>query len=201
MALWYGLIRIAERGLKKLALDGGDEEQPGDIGSLSSPKSLQEPDYIVESSEYHFLAVGYAILSGILASVLQLVGKLMLEMVSETISGSNQMNSPAPYLCMVTCALLGASHVHFLNMGLRRFEQLITIPAFLVAITIVSSFTGMIFFQEFDQFTSLSLPFFIAGMILTCTGILTTAHGQFGQKKPLEYALLNNIPSPAHSVA
>jgi len=175
--LWFCAIVLAERKVVKTMYI----EAEVFIHNLSS-ELIPNIEQAKNCFAYRFLGVAYAILGGMIGSITALTAKAFLEMMKESFSEENQFLSPAPYLCFLLVLVLGGTQIHFLNMGLRRFDQLLTVPVFIVSITIFSSAIGIIFFQEYDQFTALQLVFFSISMSLTWIGIALIAWGQFNIK-------------------
>lgn len=53
--------------------------------------------------------------------------------------------------------------LHWLNLGLRKYDQLIVIPAYLVCYTTFSILGGAFYFREFESYSTEGYIFFPLG--------------------------------------
>eukprot|EP00483_Globobulimina_turgida_P007752 UN07767 len=61
---------------------------------------------------------------------------------------------------------------YFRQKALSHFGALYVVPTFSVISIILTSFLGMIFFEEYESFTLLSAVLFALGIIITLVGVL-----------------------------
>lgn len=182
-AIFYCEKQVGFRSSTPIEVEALLDELPVNIPEL--PETIDK-----EALPYRFLGVAYAIFGGMMGSLTQLLAKCFLQLLKSSMHGDQQFHEPAPYITLFLVLLLGGSQIHFLNVGLRRFDQLLIVPVFIISITIFSSTIGLIFFQEYNSFTSLQITFFTLSLCFTTIGVVITAYGQLDIQKDHEYDAL-----------
>mmetsp|Transcript_29842 Transcript_29842/g.65998 ORF Transcript_29842/g.65998 Transcript_29842/m.65998 type:complete len:724 (-) Transcript_29842:358-2529(-) len=133
------------------------------------------------------LPVAYSIFSALLGTQSVLFSKSLSVLLRETISGTNQLGNWYTWVTLI-CFLISAGFwVTRLNKGLRMFPALIIVPLMQIAWTLFSIISGMIYFEEYKTFTTLSACMFALGVTIVFLGVyLLTRNGQKQLKKGYE---------------
>jgi len=124
------------------------------------------------------LSALYPLLAGMIGSITLLSAKAAAEMVSEASTGHSEFSKGSAYLFFAIVGILGAIQIHILNLGLKKFDQIVVIPVFTVSLETFSVVISVIFFQDYLFFTIFQSIFFPLSILVTYIGVYVTAVGQ-----------------------
>jgi hypothetical protein len=129
------------------------------------------------------LCILYPSLAGMIGSITLLSAKFFAEIVKSLFKGNNEFTKFPVYLSGILVLSLGALQIHILNLGLKRFDQIIVIPAFSVVLEIFSIIIGIIYFQQYSNFDLAQSIMFPASIAFTFIGVYMIAKGKKEQQK------------------
>jgi arginine exporter protein ArgO len=118
-----------------------------------------------------------------IGSITLLSAKFFAEIVKSLFKGNNEFTKFPVYLSGILVLSLGALQIHILNLGLKRFDQIIVIPAFSVVLEIFSIIIGIIYFQQYSNFDLAQSIMFPASIAFTFIGVYMIAKGKKEQQK------------------
>lgn len=154
--------------------------------NVSAEASLKLPPY---------MSMLLPVFSALIGSITVLFAKAMMVMIRASLKGENQFIHWPIYVAMFMTVLLGATEVcivycrrhslalnvlekiHWLNMALKSFDQLIVVPAFAVALEALNITGGLIFYHEGREFSPFQMIIFISGVSISFLGVLTISIG------------------------
>ena len=121
-----------------------------------------------------------------------------MQLIKSTIADSAQLKDPATYAIITVFIMCAVSNIHFINMGLQVRDNvgghhhaccvltlrlrsrhlyvqsgsaLLVVPMYYVLNMLFSIASGIIYFQEWSQFTTTSAIMFSLGVLLTVIGV------------------------------
>lgn len=121
--------------------------------------------------EHPWTAPICAFIAALLGSFSLLMGKCSMQLIKSTIADSAQLKDPATYAIITVFIMCAVSNIHFINMGLQSGSALLVVPMYYVLNMLFSIASGIIYFQEWSQFTTTSAIMFSLGVLLTVIGV------------------------------
>jgi len=141
-------------------------------------------------------SVSFSVFAGMLAAISILCFKMILELIKSTIEGRNQFNSFGAWVVLVVAIFLGFGQVHYINVALKNFDQLIVVPSFSVSLEVFSIIEGLVFFQDWKRFrSSFHVVMFTFGILLSFLGVGIAASGR---KQSSSKELEEPFEEPSH---
>ena len=70
----------------------------------------------------------------------------------------------------------------YLNNGLKHFDAMFFVPNFMVSLTVITSISGGIFFQEFINFDIVQFIFYPVGLLCTVVGVFILSQRDAAKK-------------------
>jgi hypothetical protein len=140
-----------------------------------------------------FLSIAYPLIAGMVGSFTALFAKSAISLAAS----HNSFRDVRFYLMVAGVLIPGITQIHLLNMGLKKYDQILVIPVFAVSLEIFSIMCGIIFFQEYHLFSTLSLFLFPCFVCLTFFGVAVISIGQRQKKMKGSDALLLGASSIA----
>jgi energy-converting hydrogenase Eha subunit C len=120
------------------------------------------------------LSVVYPLLAGMIGSITLLSAKG----AADVVKSGNDFGQVATYMFFLLVLILGPTQIHVLNLGLKKFDQIVVIPVFTVALESFSVIISIIFFEEYFYFNLYQSIFFPVSILVTYIGVYLTAIGQ-----------------------
>eukprot|EP01006_Ploeotia_vitrea_P045567 TRINITY_DN66953_c8_g2_i3.p1 TRINITY_DN66953_c8_g2~~TRINITY_DN66953_c8_g2_i3.p1 ORF type:complete len:651 (+),score=298.78 TRINITY_DN66953_c8_g2_i3:176-2128(+) len=118
-----------------------------------------------------FLSFAYPAFSGLVGSVTVLLAKIGAELLKSSFEGHNQFVYPSTWVICGGALVSGATQIHWINLGLKKFDQLVVVPAFFVVYTTFSIIGGAVFFEELAHFSTTEWVLFPVGTCITFCGV------------------------------
>eukprot|EP00512_Aurantiochytrium_limacinum_P006287 CAMPEP_0171519284 /NCGR_PEP_ID=MMETSP0959-20130129/5797_1 /TAXON_ID=87120 /ORGANISM="Aurantiochytrium limacinum, Strain ATCCMYA-1381" /LENGTH=482 /DNA_ID=CAMNT_0012058669 /DNA_START=501 /DNA_END=1949 /DNA_ORIENTATION=+ len=132
-------------------------------------------------------------LCGFVSAFCATLSKLATTLISKTIQGHNQFDSPeATFLCVLWVCML-VSQLALLNVGLGAFEQGLVVPIYEIVGTLATIISGVLFYQTYKQFTSPEWGGFLSGIFLMSWGVYLVAHREVHTQQELSDFLHANL--------
>lgn len=131
-------------------------------------------------------SIAYPVLAGTCGAHSCLFAKSCAEILKQFFSkDASALTKPVPYFLAFFLFFFLALQVRFLNDGLKVADALLVVPVYQVCWVVMNIVVGMIYFQEYQNMSSLSLSLFSVGVLITLVGV---------------YLLATRMPSaPAHA--
>lgn len=177
-----------------------DESQPGwihnydeksidpPIRELSLPEireirlktvTTREAEYEKYEKIHPFLYCG---LSGIFGGQNFLFGKMVAELLAQSVVGESQMTNPLTYAFIGAMLVSIFSQLHFMAVALSFFDALYVIPVFQCWFILISTLGGAAYFKEFSRFKTFNMIGFPIGIILTLLGVKILSSRDMSEK-------------------
>ena len=109
--------------------------------------------------------------------------KVVLTLVEVSANGDNQFVQTSTYVFILCLIAFEIIHIKYLNNGLRHFDAMLFVPMFMVSMTVITSISGGIFFQEFVNFTILQYVFYPLGLLCTVIGVFILSQRDAAKKQ------------------
>lgn len=122
-------------------------------------------------------------LSGILSSYSILFGKMTMELIKESIQGSNQMNKFTSWYFVVLLGVCIFLQMYYYNKALKRFQMIFCVPVFQCFFINVSMLSTIIFFQEYVNFSPAQYVMMILSSLIMGLGTIGLYYNQLEKKK------------------
>lgn len=123
------------------------------------------------------LSIAYPFYAGTIGSITQILAKCTSELIKATGHGYPSFAKVQTYLIIISTISLAAHQVHWINLSLKRFDQLVVVPVFAVALESFNVIGGGIFFQELTGFTIVQAIMFPIAIVISYTGVLIITMG------------------------
>eukprot|EP00944_MAST-04C_sp_MAST-4C-sp1_P015785 g15785.t1 len=142
------------------------------------------------------LALSFALVAAILAGYATVLVKIVLTLVEVSANGDNQFVQFSTYVFILFLIVFEVIHINYLNNGLRHFDAMLFVPMFMVSMTVITSISGGIFFQEFVNFTVLQYIFYPLGLLCTVIGVFILSQRDAAKKAEHSETpvSINNLP-------
>jgi hypothetical protein len=117
----------------------------------------------------------YPILSGVMGAQSAIFAKSTAELVKYTISVKSLdafTTQISPYIIIMCMVFTITMQVQWLNDGLARFDAMSIIPVFQTFWVFFTAFAGMVFYDEWRNFTAAQALLFPLGVAITLYGVL-----------------------------
>jgi len=125
----------------------------------------------------------YASTGGIAGSLSVTFAKAFVELIKSSVEGKNEFCSPGPYVVTVFLICFSIFQVHYLNKGLELFDALYIVPIYQTFWIIGNVIAGIVYFQEWKEFTGTEIIMFPVGILVTLAGVaVLSARGKPGQE-------------------
>jgi len=135
------------------------------------------------------LPIAYSIFSALLGTQSVLFSKSMSVILRKTFSGDNQLRFWYTWVVLPLFIFTAVFWVTRLNKGLRMFPAMLIVPMMQICWTLFSIVSGMLYFQEYSSFTTISWIMFPLGVSIVFVGVfLLTKSGRRGAKSDPELA-------------
>ncbi len=128
------------------------------------------------------LALSFALVAAVLAGYATVLVKVVLTLVEVSANGDNQFVQASTYVFILCLIAFEIVHIKYLNNGLRHFDAMLFVPMFMVSMTVITSISGGIFFQEFVNFTILQYVFYPLGLLCTVIGVFILSQRDAAKK-------------------
>ena len=128
------------------------------------------------------LALSFALVAAVLAGYATVLVKIVLTLVEVSANGDNQFVQLSTYIFILALIIFEVIHINYLNNGLRHFDAMLFVPMFMVSMTVITSISGGIFFQEFVNFTVLQYVFYPLGLLCTVIGVFILSQRDAAKK-------------------
>eukprot|EP00164_Ancoracysta_twista_P003113 GFYU01004151.1.p1 GENE.GFYU01004151.1~~GFYU01004151.1.p1 ORF type:complete len:487 (-),score=146.72 GFYU01004151.1:546-2006(-) len=113
----------------------------------------------------------YPFTAGALPAFSMLLGKATGELIRLSFQGDNMMIYPSTYVIFVLTIIVGLYGVHYLNLGMVKYEVRFLIPSVFALTVTCSSIQDVVFFDEFREVTEKQLVLFPMAVVLTILGV------------------------------
>jgi uncharacterized membrane protein len=165
-----------ENGVISNGVVAGKDSVVMESGVLKSPAGEQCVDGPVEYAQLEqWHPITYGALSGIFGAQSVLFAKSTVELISTSVSKTNQFDSPFAF-CVVICMLLSiAGQTHFLAEGLKHFDALIIVPVFQCFLITFSILGGATYFEELYGFSLHQWILFVISVATAIYGVIVLA--------------------------
>ncbi|KAI9906736.1 hypothetical protein PsorP6_016204 [Peronosclerospora sorghi] len=143
------------------------------------------------------LPLYWAAISGTIGGQSVLLAKCVVELISSTLSGDNQLKYFGTYvLCAgMTATLL--TQTHTLNLATMTGDTMSSYPVFQGFWITMSNISGVVFFQQAHSFTKTQWIMFPSAIVLVALGIyLVSKHEKFGNFVKYSIAMPISLGSP-----
>ncbi|GFR43906.1 hypothetical protein Agub_g5040, partial [Astrephomene gubernaculifera] len=120
---------------------------------------------------YAILPVAYSVFSALIGTQSVLFSKSMSVILRLTFSGENQLGNWYTWLVLPLFFLTAVFWITRLNKGLRMFPAMIIVPVMQISWTLFSIISGMLYFQEYADFTPLKSVMFPIGVLVVFVGV------------------------------
>ena len=117
------------------------------------------------------LPVSYALFSGLLGTQSVLFCKALSTLLRTTLHGQSQLGSWFFWTCLLALVLTALFWVSMLNKGLRLFPAVVIVPTMQISWTLFSIVSGMVYYQEYRTFSTLSACMFALGVGVVFVGV------------------------------
>ena len=142
---------------------------------LSQPATATTGTRKLHSAKRDMLhALLYCVLAGAAGAQSDLLGKMVVELISSSIQGDQQLLSPYPYLYIVAMIAFTAFQVHFLSHGLVLSDALYCLPLYECVAILTSTVGAAILFGELDDSSTKQRLAFAAGLLSLLAGVAVT---------------------------
>ncbi|GBG24662.1 Magnesium transporter NIPA2 [Hondaea fermentalgiana] len=132
-------------------------------------------------------------LCGFMSAFCATLSKVATTLISKTIRGKNQFDSPeATFLCVLWVCML-VSQLALLNVGLGAFEQGLVVPIYEIVGTLATIVSGVLFYQTYQDFTTPDWIGFTTGVALMSWGVYLVAHREVHTQQELSDFLHANL--------
>jgi glucose uptake protein GlcU len=133
-----------------------------------------------------------------LGSITLLSAKIIAEIVKSASLGNPEFSKFSTYFFIFLIFALGAAQIHVLNLGLRKFDQIVVIPVFSVSLETFSILVGILYFEEYRNFSLTQALLFPVAIAITFIGVYITAKGQKEQDEQDENSkyIADAVPMP-----
>jgi uncharacterized membrane protein len=128
------------------------------------------------------LAISFALVAAVLAGYATVLVKIVLTLVEVSVSGDNQFIHFSTYVFIVFLIVFEVIHIKYLNNGLKHFDAMFFVPMFMVSLTVITSISGGIFFQEFVNFDLMQFLFYPVGLLCTVIGVFILSQRDAAKK-------------------
>lgn len=121
---------------------------------------------------YH--RISYGLVSGIVGGQSVLLGKFIGEMLAAAMRGNGLVFRSAPvYTILAVLVLCVVLQIHFLNVGVQKFQSLYVLPTFQATWTLTSVVGGLVVFDEWSSINHSvwNVILFLGGILLTLFGV------------------------------
>ncbi|GBG32871.1 Magnesium transporter NIPA2 [Hondaea fermentalgiana] len=116
--------------------------------------------------------VGYAGFAGIVGGQSVLFAKSTMELIKDATHGDDVFLHIETYIVIVLMAVCLLTQITFLNGGLKRYDSLFVVPVY-QSYWIISGVTGgLVYFGEWQDFSTGQMVMFILGTLITLGGML-----------------------------
>jgi hypothetical protein len=115
---------------------------------------------------YGFVAGGFGALQNIFFKA---VGVLFKSSVVD--NAGSPWGEPYPYIFGIITIVLAVSQLSYLNMGMARYDAVITFPLYNACYIFLAVLMGALYFGEFATFVTWQLVLFPVGVAITLAGI------------------------------
>lgn len=116
--------------------------------------------------------VCYGGLGGTFGGQSVLLAKCTVELVKSALfADGDAFQHVATYVLASSMAVTLLLQLHYLNAGLRRFDALLMVPTYQAFWIMASILGGMMFFEEYHEFTTKDWGMFLFGTAVTIAGI------------------------------
>eukprot|EP00943_MAST-04B_sp_MAST-4B-sp1_P001714 g1714.t1 len=128
------------------------------------------------------LAISFALVAAVLAGYATVLVKIVLTLVEVSISGDNQFAYFSTYVFIAFLIVFEVIHIKYLNNGLKHFDAMFFVPMFMVSLTVITSISGGIFFQEFVNFDLMQFVLYPVGLLCTVIGVFILSQRDAAKK-------------------
>ena len=136
--------------------------------TIAPPAGSKQP-HSTKRAMLHALL--YCVLAGASGAQSDLFGKMVVELVSSTIQGEQQLLSPYPYLYLVAMLVLTGLQVNFLSHGLVLSDALYCLPLYECVEILTSTVGAALLFGELDDSTVVQRLAFVVGLLSLLAGV------------------------------
>eukprot|EP01083_Nonionella_stella_P236832 831375_1 len=142
---------------------------------------VQQKNVKAEDNEHitsggYFLLFSYVWIGCFFASNNTLFVKSAVSIIASSFTSQEALEANVTdylsYIVLVVFLVCLFSMEYFRQKALSHFGTLYVIPAFAVSCIILTSVLGMVFFEEYESFTSLSAILYALGIVFTICGVL-----------------------------
>ena len=116
-------------------------------------------------------ALLFCVLAGASGAQSDLFGKMVVELISSSAQGDQQLLSPYPYLYLAAMLAFAAIQIHFLSHGLVLSDALFCLPFYQCVEILTSTVGAALLFGELDGSSTKQLLAFIAGLVSLLAGV------------------------------
>uniref|UniRef100_A0A7S2SER4 Magnesium transporter n=1 Tax=Mucochytrium quahogii TaxID=96639 RepID=A0A7S2SER4_9STRA len=132
-------------------------------------------------------------LCGFVAAFCVTLSKVATTLISKSISGENQFDSPEAIFMVALWAFMLVSQLALLNVGLGAFEQGVVIPIYEIVGTIATIISGLLFYKTYNKFDQTDWTGFSMGVLMMCWGVWLVAHREVHTQQELSDNLHKNL--------
>lgn len=166
--IYYSIVFAAVLGL--IVLNHIVEKRNTRVDESGKPVTI----YRTITPKEKLIGFSYAILPAILSSFNALFSKVLGEIILKSIKEANQFVEWSPYFFIFLFAIVDGAQVVYLQRALRSYSALFIVPLYQSCLTIFGVATGGIYFEEFNEFRTLSIHrpiLFTCGLLIAIAGV------------------------------
>ncbi|CEP02636.1 hypothetical protein PBRA_002603 [Plasmodiophora brassicae] len=132
-----------------------------------------------------FLSVALPACTGILGSFTVLFAKATSLLVRESFTPGepNYFTSPPLYITTLAMICIGSCQVHWLNIALRAYDQVVVVPVFAITLEAFNVLGGLIVYHDGASLSTAQLLLFILGVVVSFVGVAIIVFGLYDQRR------------------
>jgi hypothetical protein len=171
-----------------------------------SAKEIEELDRAIAEVEIEYkpwakiYPFSYCALAGLCGGNNILFGKMVAELIAETLGGNNQLFDIMTYVYVAAMVATIFTQLHFLARALNSFDALYVVPVFQCFWVGSSVVGGAAYFQDFKEFTYIQFICFPVGIAMELLGVIVMSQRNMGtdrSKSPLTTTKYTSVDSQA----
>lgn len=125
-----------------------------------------------ENTRQRFLALSYSTIGGALSSM----NLLMTKSIGSLILTFEFSKHSIAYVFVAALVVCNVSQIYWMQYALQRFDALVVVPVTQTVTSILSTLTGLIYFNEVNQLDLTSSIVFTTGFMFTLGGVALLTH-------------------------
>ncbi|SPQ94764.1 unnamed protein product (mitochondrion) [Plasmodiophora brassicae] len=95
----------------------------------------------------------------------------------------NYFTSPPLYITTLAMICIGSCQVHWLNIALRAYDQVVVVPVFAITLEAFNVLGGLIVYHDGASLSTAQLLLFILGVVVSFVGVAIIVFGLYDQRR------------------